>query len=254
MDKNSLITKLTKAIDESKGDWGRNQYLLKRIKSNKEIITSDKHYLEKLLDVESLEITEEPQKPKLPKKDKTVFLNPNLVKCDTCKKPIEIDEKSIRYQNLWYHKSCRGEVFLKKDRKNKTSKPRKKVKAKDPIQLVLVGVIFVFLVGAVYFILGPISMIAMGLGGGLTVYHMVGATGKLYSRNKPGRTGPSAFLLFLLASPFVIGGMIAYEGYSLLESPTRIILLWAMTISFWSTMLLFQWQFSASIEKRFNQT
>ncbi|MFB5613315.1 MAG: glycosyltransferase, partial [Nitrosarchaeum sp.] len=48
---------------------------------------------------------------------------------------------------------------------------------------------------------------------------------------------PSAFLVFLLASPFLIAALIAYEGYSLLESPVRIILLWAMTISFWSTML-----------------
>ncbi|MFB5609699.1 MAG: glycosyltransferase, partial [Nitrosarchaeum sp.] len=45
------------------------------------------------------------------------------------------------------------------------------------------------------------------------------------------------FLLFLIISPFIIGGVIAYEGYSLAESPVRIILLWAMTISFWSTML-----------------
>jgi len=44
-------------------------------------------------------------------------------------------------------------------------------------------------------------------------------------------------LLFLLGSPFIIGAMIAYEGYTLLESPTRIILIWAMTITFWSTML-----------------
>ncbi len=45
------------------------------------------------------------------------------------------------------------------------------------------------------------------------------------------------FLVFLLGSPFIIGTMIAYEGYTLLESPVRIILLWALTISFWSTML-----------------
>jgi glycosyltransferase involved in cell wall biosynthesis len=108
---------------------------------------------------------------------------------------------------------------------------------KDPIQFVLLGVIFAFLIGSVYLILGPISMIAMGLGGGLAVYHVIGATGKMYSKNKPGARAPSAFMLFLLASPFVIGTLIAYEGYTLLESPTRIILLWAMTISFWSTML-----------------
>ena len=86
---------------------------------------------------------------------------------------------------------------------------------KDPIQFVLVGVIFIFLIGSVYFILGPISMIAMGLGGGLTVYHMIGATGKMYSKNKPGASAHSEFMLFLLASPFVIGTLIAYEGYTL---------------------------------------
>ena len=44
-------------------------------------------------------------------------------------------------------------------------------------------------------------------------------------------------MIFLLGSPFIIGTMIAFEGYTLLESPVRIILLWALTISFWSTML-----------------
>lgn len=107
----------------------------------------------------------------------------------------------------------------------------------DAIQVGLTITIVVFLVTSVYFILGPISMIAMGIGGVITLYHVVGATGKLYSRNEPGKRGPSVFLVFLLGSPFIIGTMIAYEGYTLLESPVRIILLWALTISFWSTML-----------------
>ena len=102
MDKNSLISKLSKAIEESKGDWGRNQYLLKRIKKNKEIINSDKLYLEKLLEIKQLEVAEEStEQPNIPKKDKSVFLNPNLINCNTCKKPIKLDEKSIRQQNSW---------------------------------------------------------------------------------------------------------------------------------------------------------
>jgi cellulose synthase/poly-beta-1,6-N-acetylglucosamine synthase-like glycosyltransferase len=124
--------------------------------------------------------------------------------------------------------------------KNKISVFKNKTVSKirpDPIQIGITVTIVVFLVISVYFILGPISMIAMGIGGVITLYHVIGATGKLYSRHEPGKRGPSIFLVFLLGSPFIIGTMIAYEGYTLLESPVRITLLWALTISFWSTML-----------------
>ncbi|MHA7733930.1 glycosyltransferase family 2 protein [Nitrosopumilus sp. S6] len=239
MDKNSVISKLTKVIEESTGDWGRNQYLLKVIKNNREITNSDKAYLEKILEIDNLTISEEPIiQTKSLKKDKSVFLNPDLVKCKTCQKSINLDEKSIRHQNNWYHKICHQQTFRTSHQQKEKESVQERIKIKkDPIQFLLTGAIFAVLCGSVYFILGPISMIAMGLGGALTIYHVIGATGKLYSRNKHGTRGPSAFLVFLLASPFLIAGLIAYEGYTLLESPVRIILLWAMTISFWSTML-----------------
>ena len=66
---------------------------------------------------------------------------------------------------------------------------------------------------------------------------MINSKAKIFSNNRTGRKGPSIFLVVLIASPFVMGGLVAYEGTSLLESPTRIILLSAMTISFWTTML-----------------
>jgi len=237
LDKNFLTTILAEAIEQSKGDWGRNQYLLKRIKQNKEIINSDKLYLERIsgLKIPEIIVKTDHQYRQIPKKDSSVVLNPNLIKCVTCNNEIKLVERSLRYRNSWYHDRC-YRIIPDKQQKTKIKKHRITIK-KDPVQFILLGAIFVFLIGSVYFLLGPISMIAMGLGGGLTVYHMIGATGKMNSQNKPGTRGPSAFLLFLLGSPFIIGAMIAYEGYTLLESPTRIILLWAMTITFWSTML-----------------
>ena len=107
----------------------------------------------------------------------------------------------------------------------------------DPVQILITAAIFIFLAGTIYFIMGPISMVAMGMGGGLAVYHMINSKAKIFSKNREGRKGPSIFLVVLIASPFVMGGLVAYEGTSLLESPTRIILLSAMTISFWTTML-----------------
>ena len=61
MNKDYLISKLTGFLEESKGDQGRNQYLLKRIKQNNEIINSDKIYLETLLKLKISEITENPK-------------------------------------------------------------------------------------------------------------------------------------------------------------------------------------------------
>ena len=74
MDKNFLINKLTEAIEQSQGDWGRNQHLLERIKLNREITNSDKLYLESLLELEILEIIDNTEKKQLPKNDQTVFL------------------------------------------------------------------------------------------------------------------------------------------------------------------------------------
>ena len=242
MDRILLIKKLVDAIKSSKGDPERNRYLIRIVNKNKEISNSDKAYLKNYLGINiSGKITESKPVKKIPKKDKTIFLNPNLIKCTTCDKEIKFIEKSIRYKKKWHHANCIKPIleFEKSERRNsEQSETSKKSKKRiDPISILLTGAIFVVLIGSVFFLLGPISMIAMGLGGAITVYHMIGASGKLFSKNVYARKTPSVFLLFLLGSPFLIATMIAYEGYTLLESPVRIILLWAMTITFWSTML-----------------
>ena len=243
MDKNVLISKLVKSLERSKGDWGRNHHILKRLKQNKEIAKSDILYLEKLLELKIQKITYvvENINQQSSKKADLVFTNQNLVNCSTCNDEIKFDEKSSRYQKKWYHEKCiptipdKPKVSPSEIEKFK-NKERQKNK-KDPVQLVLIATIFVFLGTSVYFILGPISMTAMILGGVITIYQVIGSRGKLYSKNIKSKHTPSIFLVFLLGSPFLIGGLIAYEGYTLFESPVRIILLWAMTISFWSTML-----------------
>jgi len=237
LDKNLIISKLADAIEQSIGDNGRNQYLIKRLNQNREIINSDRLYLERILGLEILNIkSEKKEAVHHQKKDKSVFLNPKMIKCAECKIEINLDEKSSRYKNNWYHAVC-VEPLLEKN-KPIPSKIQEDFKKKpDPIQIGLTVAIIGFLVTSVYFLLGPISMIAMGMGGVITLYQVLGSTAKLYSKNETGRRAPSIFLLFLLGSPFIIGTMIAYEGYTLLESPVRIILLWALTISFWSVML-----------------
>jgi len=133
--------------------------------------------------------------------------------------------------------TCDPEYMEKMKRLKLQSFKRQKKIRTDPVQILITAAIFIFLGSTIYFILGPISVVAMGMGGGLSIYHMIGSHEKLFSKNKEGRKGPSIFLIVLVVSPFVMGGLVAYEGTSLLEVPTRIILLSAMTISFWTTML-----------------
>jgi len=202
LDKNLVINRLEDKIKETKCDRRKNQYLLKRIKENKDIYPSDETYLEKIL---KLEIKVKPVEQK-------------TIQTRVIEKPIE--QKRVVTQE--------------------TSKKVKEEKIKvkhDPVVIGLAIAIFAVLISGVYFVLGPISMFAMGIGGVVTVYYMLQATKKLFSQNKPEKHKPSVFLMFLIISPFIIGAMIIYEGFSLLESPTRIILLWAMTISFFTTML-----------------
>jgi len=235
LNKNLLVEKLILAIKDERGDWGRNHYLLKRINEGKEIFDSDKKYLQKILQEEIPSIVE--NKMDIPKKDHTVFLNKKMINCSECDQKIELHDKSVRYKNKWYHKKCHKIDNTKQEHDNSNSIYKTGQKRIDSVQVSITVVILVFLVSSVYFILGPLSMIAMGLGGILLIYHLFSAHAKAFSKNKSGMRGPSIFLMFLLITPFIIGAIIAYEGFSLYQSPIRIILLWAMTISFWSTML-----------------
>ncbi len=242
LDKKQIISKLNDAIRDNKGDSGRNHYLIKRINENNQLFESDKRYLKRIFELETIEIKNED----ISKKDQSIQLKPNLTKCSLCHIDIQFDEKSTRYKKEWYHVDCLKillNVRENKSHKDKSEEIQKdtpviplKIK-KDPVQILLTTIIFIFLSVSVYLLLGPLSMMAMGLGGVITIFHVIGSTKKLYTTNVSGRNAPSVFLLFLLGSPFIIATMIAYEGYTLLESPVRIILLWAMTITFWSTML-----------------
>lgn len=235
-----MILRILECTKKDEGDWGRNNYLLKRLNENNPIFNSDKKYLEKLLalEIDTIEDKDQCKKNINVSKHRSIFLNPSLIKCTQCKNEIKLDEKSTRYENSWYHSKC-FEIIPKIQQTKKDECVEKRIQKTniDSVQVLITVTIFVFLVTSAYFILGPLSMIAMGMGGSLLIYHLISAHSKAYSKNKPGSRGPSVFLLFLLASPFIIGTVIAYEGYSLSESPVRIILLWAMTISFWSTML-----------------
>ena len=108
LDKNYIVSRLIGIIENNEGDMGRNQYLLKRINKNEPIFESDKKYLNRVLelDVDKIYKSKSNKSPDIPKKDKSVFLNPNLIKCALCDIDVQLNEKSTRYQKKWYHLDC----------------------------------------------------------------------------------------------------------------------------------------------------
>ncbi|MBM2818990.1 MAG: family 2 glycosyl transferase [Nitrosarchaeum sp.] len=69
---------------------------------------------------------------------------------------------------------------------------------KDPIQIGLVVLIFIFLSVSVYFLLGPISMIALGVGGGFSLYHMVESSRKSTSITSKKKTVGSLIIFVIV--------------------------------------------------------
>jgi poly-beta-1,6 N-acetyl-D-glucosamine synthase len=107
----------------------------------------------------------------------------------------------------------------------------------DLILLVITGAIFAVLFLMAYLLFSTPSLIAIGIGAGLVIFQLVTLQGKLASKFKYGRHSPSAFLLFLLVAPTTLGIIIGYDTYSIQQSIVTAILLWGLTLTFWSTLL-----------------
>ncbi|MDX1596579.1 MAG: glycosyltransferase, partial [Nitrosopumilaceae archaeon] len=223
-----------------KGDWGRNQYLLNRLQRNQELFHSDRVYLSDLLGIPITSFNRiYVNVPKVTPKHESN----RLANCHLCNLELKLDQKTVRDNSNWYHLECFRKLpaIKKPDQYNAKPKQEKKSKKRirkrpDSVQVLLTVSIFIFLASSVYFLLGTLSVIAMSIGGVLLLYHLFSSYAYALKPHS-GRKGPSVFIIVLLAAPFVIGTLIAYEGYTFLETPVRIILLVGMTISFWSTML-----------------
>lgn len=107
----------------------------------------------------------------------------------------------------------------------------------DPVLLVISGIIFALLILMALLVFSIISMIAIGLGAAIVMYQMSSLKGNMSSKFKYGRHFPSSFLIFLLGAPIFLGVTVGYDTYSTQDSISRAILLWGLTMTFWSTLL-----------------
>ena len=107
----------------------------------------------------------------------------------------------------------------------------------DPVLLALTGAIFAVLFTMAYVLFSVFSMIAITVGIALVIYQILSLKGQLSSKFRYGRHFPSTFLFFLIGVPIVLGIIIGYDAYSIQQSIINAILLWGLTLTFWSTLL-----------------
>jgi len=136
-----------------------------------------------------------------------------------------------------------SETILQKEKpankKTIVESHRQSLKIKhDPVLILLALTIFTFLFSASYLLIGSLSLAAMFLGGTLVMYQLLDAKKWGTKKFRTGRKIPAVFPMFLLFLPFGLAGMLAYEGYTAWESGYRAVILWGLTLVFWSTLLM----------------
>ena len=107
----------------------------------------------------------------------------------------------------------------------------------DYVQILLVCAIFSVLFFTVYLMKTNLTLVSLAFAACIMFYQLLSARGNLSSKFKYGARLPSPFAAIMIALPFVLGTVAAYEGFAIWESPARIIILWGMTITFWSTLM-----------------
>ncbi|HJU14498.1 MAG TPA: glycosyltransferase [Candidatus Nitrosotalea sp.] len=107
----------------------------------------------------------------------------------------------------------------------------------DPVLISTAAAIFAVLFLMAYLLFSLMSMIAIAVGGGLVAYQVLTLRGRTASKFKSGVRFPSSFLIFLIGSPIVLGIVVGYDAYSFQNSIVKGVLLWGLTMTFWSTLL-----------------
>jgi poly-beta-1,6 N-acetyl-D-glucosamine synthase len=121
----------------------------------------------------------------------------------------------------------------------------------DPILLVITAAIFAVLFMMAYLLFSVFSMMAIVIGVCLVIYQIISLKGRLSSKFRYGRHFPSTFLLFLVGVPMALGIIIGYDTYSIQQSILSAILLWGLTLTFWSTLLFIPLALYSKYRERF---
>ena len=173
MEKDLTIAKLKESLEKDYGDFGRTQYVIEKLQKELPFPKSDHLYIERMIKL-CQPIIEEPDPEEVPE----VRSSSDLVKCHLCDLQIELDEKSVRKKNFWFHDKCFEKIPIIETEVPQKIKPSPKavrqqiiVKSKSlRLQMAFSGILLASLVGTTYFLAGDWIAAIVGIWGSVLYF------------------------------------------------------------------------------------
>ena len=173
MEKDLTIAKLKESLEKDYGDFGRTQYVIEKLQKELPFPKSDHLYIERMIKL-CKPIIEEPVPEEVPE----VRSSSDLVKCHLCDLQIELDEKSVRKKNFWFHDKCFEKIPIIETEVSQKIKPSPKavrqqiiVKSKSlRLQMAFSGILLASLVGTTYFLAGDWIAAIVGIWGSVLYF------------------------------------------------------------------------------------
>ncbi len=115
VEKDLTIAKLKESLEKDYGDFGRTQYVIEKLQKDLPFPKSDHLYIERMIKL-CEPIIEEPSTEATTDEEPST----DLVKCHLCNLQINLDEKSVKKKNFWFHdeKSVKKKDFWFHDEKS----------------------------------------------------------------------------------------------------------------------------------------
>jgi nucleoside-triphosphatase THEP1 len=175
LEEEQIITKLEESKKNDFGDIGRTQYIIEKLEKRDELPKSDYLYIDRMIEMCESIIVEIPQESEIVFEN---ILSEDLTKCNICNIEINLDEKSIRKNDFWFHTECFEKIpILKQDVKQKTkliSPPKSPVrviqKSTTVPQMIFSGGLLASLVGTTYLLAGEIISTVIGICGSVIFF------------------------------------------------------------------------------------
>jgi len=168
VEKDLTIAKLKESLEKDYGDFGRTQYVIEKLQKDLPFPKSDHLYIERIIKL-CEPIIEEPN----PEKALEFVSSSDLVKCHLCDLQIDLDEKSVKKKNFWFHDKCFRKIPILKTEVSQKIQPSPEiirqhviVKSKSLLpQMAFSGGLLASLIGTTYFLAGDLIATIVGIWG-----------------------------------------------------------------------------------------
>jgi circadian clock protein KaiC len=187
LEHNDIILKLKESLENDFGDYGRTNYIIEKLEKRDQLPNSDFLYIDRMIKLC------EPISIEVPHETEIIFenvLTEDLIKCDSCDIEINLEDKSIRRNDFWFHDKCFQKIpILKPDIIQKIEliptpkQPVKITQQKTTItQMIFSGGLLASLVGTTYFLAGDTIATMTALWG--SALYMVVYRSQIISKKK----------------------------------------------------------------------